>query len=144
MKAWVIVLPLWLAALNLRAENTYEISGRVLINEGGVLHIYLVDEDQFSVPFTGIKEVVISITSAHLESGFAQFSFPKISSGHYGIRVFIDTNGNDRLDRGLLGPHEPWGMSWQGKRISGIPHFKDIAFFLEEDIQDLVIDSHRD
>jgi uncharacterized protein (DUF2141 family) len=143
MKIWVRALFLWLVVFNLEAENGYEISGRVFISEGGVLHIHLVDEDQFSVPFTGIKEIDITITSAHLESGFVQFSFQEILSGRYGIRVFIDTNGNGRLDRGLLGPREPWGMTWQGKRVSGIPHFKNIAFYLEGDIQDLEIDSRR-
>ena len=144
MKVYVRAFLLWLVVFNLHAEDGHKVSGRVLINEGGVLHVYLVDEDQFSAPFTGIKEIVISITPAHLESGSVQFSFQEIVSGHYGIRVFIDTNGNGKLDRGLLGPREPWGMSWQGKRISGIPHFEDIAFFLDEDIHDLVIDSRRD
>ena len=144
MKSLASVFLLWLVVVNLEAENNYKITGRVLINEEGVLYIYLVDEDQFSVPFTGIKEIVISITFVHLESGFVQFSFQGILSEYYGVRVFIDTNGNCKLDRGLLGPREPWGMSWQGKRISGIPKFKDIAFYLEEDIQDLVIDSRRD
>ena len=50
MKVWVSVLLFWLVFVNLEAEINYKITGRVLINEEGVLHIYLVDEDQFSVP----------------------------------------------------------------------------------------------
>ena len=143
MKAWAIGLLIWLVVVNLEAENTYKITGRVLINEEGVLYIYLVDEDQFSVPFTGIKEIVIPISSTHLDNGSVAFAFQSIPAGRYGIRVFIDTNGNGKLDRGLFGPSEPWGMSWQDKRVARIPRFKDIAFPLTEDIADLEIDSRE-
>jgi uncharacterized protein (DUF2141 family) len=144
MKAWAIVLMLWLTVFNLRAANNYSITGRVLINEEGVLYIYLVDEEQFSIPFTGIKEFVIPISSIHLDSGTVPFAFQNIPAGRYGIRVFIDTNDNGKLDRGLSGPREPWGMSWQEKRISRIPRFKDIAFQLAGDIHGLEIDSRRE
>jgi uncharacterized protein (DUF2141 family) len=144
MKIWAGVLLLWLVVFSTNAEDVYKIAGRVLVAEDGVLHIYLVDEDQFSVPFTGIKEIVVPIALANVESGFVPFAFQEISSGRYGIRVFIDTNGNGGLDRGLLGPREPWGMSWQAKRISGIPRFKDIAFYLAGDIYGLEIDSRRE
>ena len=79
-----------------------------------------------------------------IDHELVQFSFQEILSGHYGIRVFIDTNGNGRLDRGLLGPREPWGMSWQEKRIFGIPNFEDVAFHLDGDIHDIEIDSRRE
>jgi uncharacterized protein (DUF2141 family) len=144
MKAWATVFFLWLVAFNLEAENTYEIAGRVLINEEGVLHIYLVDEDQFSVPFTGIKEFIVPVSPAQLDSGTAPFAFQDIPAGRCGIRVFIDTNDNGKLDRGLFGPSEPWGMSWQRKRISRIPRFNDIAFQLIGDIRGLEIDSCRE
>jgi uncharacterized protein (DUF2141 family) len=143
MKAWTSLLLLWLAVFNLEAENNYKITGRVLINEEGVLHIYLVDEDQFSVPFTGIEEFVVPISPVHLDSGSVPFAFPKIPAGRYGIRVFIDTNGNEKVDRGLFGPSEPWGMSWQEKRVARIPRFKDIAFQLAGDIVGIEIDSRR-
>jgi uncharacterized protein (DUF2141 family) len=72
------------------------------------------------------------------------FSFLKIPGGEYGIRVFVDTNRNGKLDRGLLGPREPWGMSWRGKRASRIPRFKDIAFRLVGDIHGMEIDARRE
>jgi uncharacterized protein (DUF2141 family) len=143
MKAWAIRLLILLVVINLEAENTHKITGRVLINEEGVLYIYLVDEEQFSAPFTGIKEIVVPISPTQLDSGNVPFAFPNIPTGRYGIRVFIDTNGNGKLDRGLFGPSEPWGMSWQNKRVARIPRFKDIAFPVTEDIVGLEIDSRE-
>jgi uncharacterized protein (DUF2141 family) len=115
----------------------------VLINEVGVLYIHLVDEEQFSVPFTGIKEIVVHIFPTHLDNGSVAFAFQSIPAGRYGIRVFLDTNDNGKLDRGLFGPSEPWGMSWQKKKVARIPHFKDIAFPLTEDMAYVEIDTRE-
>ena len=35
----------------------YSISGSVLVKKAGVLYIYLVDEEQFIIPLTGIMEI---------------------------------------------------------------------------------------
>jgi uncharacterized protein (DUF2141 family) len=144
MKFWAIVLLIWFTVCNLTAENNYGISGRVLISEEGVLYIYLVDEEQFSIPFTGIKALVFPISSVHLERGSVPFALQNIPAGRYGIRVFIDINDNGKLDRGLSGPKEPWGMSWQESRVARIPRFRDIAFQLAGDIHGLDIDSRRE
>ena len=69
------------------------------------------------------------------------FIFPGIAEGKYGIRVYVDTNNNEKLDRGLLGPSEPWGMSWQGRPKRGIPRFDDISFYVEGDIENILIDT---
>lgn len=144
MKAWMSVILIWLAVVNLEAASNYSITGRVLISKEGVLYIYLVDEEQFSIPFTGIKELIVPISQVYLDSGTVSFAFQNIPAGRYGIRVFIDTNNNGKLDRGLSGPKEPWGMSWQEKRVARIPRFKDIAFQLVGNIHGLKIDSRRE
>jgi uncharacterized protein (DUF2141 family) len=144
MKALISVILIWLAVVNLEAASNYSITGWVLISEEGVLYIYLVDDEQFSIPFTGIKELIVPISQVHLDSGTVSFAFQNIPAGRYGIRVFMDTNDNGKLDRGLSGPKEPWGMSWQKNRVARIPRFEDIAFRLAEDIHGLEIDSRRE
>jgi hypothetical protein len=144
MRLWVSVLLLGLVVSCLEAEDEYMITGRLLIDEEGVAHIYLVDAEQFSEPFTGVEEIVTDISPGQLATGFVPFSFLNIPGGEYGIRVFVDTNGNGKLDRGLLGPSEPWGMSWRGERTSRIPRFRDIAFRLAGDMHGLEIDTRKD
>ena len=121
----------------------YRVSGSVLVEKGDILYIYLVDEDQFSIPFTGIKGIRIELEENKEQK--IPFSFIGIPEGQYGIRVFVDTNDNGKLDRGLFGPSEPWGMSWQGEPKKGIPRFSDIAFYVDRNIEDIPIDtrSHR-
>jgi uncharacterized protein (DUF2141 family) len=117
----------------------YSISGSVLVKEVGVLYIYLVDDEQFSIPLTGILEIRKNLIEKREQK--IQFSFSGVLEGKYGIRVYVDTNGNGKLDRGLFGPSEPWGMSWQDKPKRGVPHFEDIGFYVERDIENILIDS---
>ena len=56
------------------------------------------------------------------------FKFEGIQKGTYGIRCFQDENGNGKLGKGMFGPKEPWGMSWQGDKPAKWPKFKHIAF----------------
>ena len=144
MKLCVSVLVLGLVVFSLEAEDEYMITGRILIDEGGVAHVYLVDAERFSKPFTGVEEIVTVISPGQLDTGSVPFCFVDIPGGEYGIRVFVDTNGNGKLDRGLLGPSEPWGMSWQGERSSRFPRFRDIAFRLAADMRGLEIDTRME
>ena len=50
-------------------------------------------------------------------------------------------SGVEKLDRGLFGPSEPWGMSWQGEPKKGIPRFSDIAFYVDRNIENILIDT---
>ena len=141
MKTAACIIIFTMMAFSLGAENSCSISGQVLIDDEGVLYIYLVDEQQFSVPFTGIDKVIVRIGRELKKIGLVPFEFENLMPGSYGVRVFLDTNGNEKLDRGLLGPSEPWGMSWQRKKPARIPKWKDIAFEVSRDIHGLVIDT---
>lgn len=143
MKKYILCFCLLWIGFNAYAQpdESYTISGKVLVEDAGVLFIYLVDEQQFKTPLTGIQTRIDTITQKHLAQGFVAFSFQNIPEGIYGIRVFIDTNNNQKLDRGLFGPTEPWGMSFPGKRKSGIPKFKNISFQVNNDIDEIVIET---
>lgn len=67
------------------------------------------------------------------------FKFDDVSKGFYGIRCFQDLNSNKILDKGFLGPSEPWGMTWQRKKPAAWPVFKDIAFMVDSDIHNITI-----
>jgi uncharacterized protein (DUF2141 family) len=109
-----------------RSNETVSIKGTILVNEIGTLYIYLVDKKQFKIPFSGIQKKVVRITQKN-KAHKIQFAFKGIPPNIYGVRAFLDTNHNKKLDRGLFGPKEPWGMSFHGKRSFGIPSFDDIS-----------------
>ena len=138
MKRFLLMVILMAVPVIGQAEQ-YAVSGMVLVKQAGVLHIYLTDEEQFSVPLTGIREIRKDLEENRKQE--IPFSFSDVPEGAYGIRVYVDTNGNGKLDRGLFGPSEPWGMSWQGEPRKGIPRFEDIAFNVERNIGNIIIDA---
>ena len=140
LKQILIFTLLFTAAANI-AATADSIEGKVLLNtaETGSLHILLTDKKTFSKPLAGIKELVIRVSSRETEAGSIEFSFTDLTPGTYGIRCFLDTDGNGELNRGLFGPAEPWGMTVKAESLRGIPKFEQISFELRGNISNMQI-----
>ena len=105
-------------------DATYSVSGSIQHPGKGRIYVFLVDREGFKQPLTGLKIVVLDVT----ETGVSNFSFTGVPEGVYGIRCYQDINGNRKLDGGLFGPKEPWGMSWNAQRPLRWPRFDHISF----------------
>ena len=117
-------------------SERYEISGTIHHDQGGRIRCFLVDEETFRTPMTGLRSFELVPREA---SGQLAFRIDDVPAGTYGLRCFQDTNDNGRLDRGAFGPSEPWGMSWNHGRSRGWPRFRHIAFELRGHRRDLNI-----
>lgn len=118
----------------------FTIEGEIHFQNTGNICVYLVTEDIFKEPFTGVQDSVIKIGQDEIDKKKVTFKFIGIQPGIYGIRCFQDVNGNGKLDKGMFGPKEPWGMSWQGEKPAKWPKFEHIAFEVKSDITDVKID----
>jgi len=139
---WMIaVMLLSLAVVNpLPAENnSYDVGGQIQYSEAGKIYVYLVDEEIFGTPYTGLQTIVLESMEMGKGRGSASFKFQNVKSGVYGIRCYQDINGNGKLDRGLFGPSEPWGMSWNSDRPSKWPSYTDITFKVDSGLQPITI-----
>jgi uncharacterized protein (DUF2141 family) len=116
------------------AGDGLEVSGTVRFSETGTIHIMLFDEEQFEVPFTGIRRVVMTPSAEQGVGGTARFAFYGLPPGPYGLRAYQDLNGNGELDRGLFGPQEPWVMTWNNDRLRSYPSFEEVSFPLHGDL----------
>lgn len=123
----------------LAEADTFTVEGQCIVTKKGDLYIYLVDERTFQIPLTGIKKMTLKTGENKLKSTGIPFKFNDVSKGFYGIRCFQDLNSNKILDKGFLGPSEPWGMTWQRKKPAAWPVFKDIAFMVDSDIHNITI-----
>jgi uncharacterized protein (DUF2141 family) len=121
------------------AAGMHEVEGDCLVSQEGVLFIYAADEKEFARPQAGVSEETLPVGEAEVKAGNVHFSF-LLPPGRYCIRCFLDLDGNGRLDRGLFGPTEPWGMSWRGRRSPGFPRFDDVAFPVDRDVRGLRIE----
>lgn len=130
----------WISVLTVTAANkTYTVEGQIKFQELGDIYIYLVDKKQFQSPLTGIQLIKISKQEISTKKGVKNFKFEDVKTGTYGIRCFMDLNGNGKLDRGLFGPSEPWDMSWISKRTLKWPQFSNISFEVNSEINNLVL-----
>ena len=91
------------------------------------------------MPFKGLRELVIKIGPDEVQKKKVPFKFEGLQQGTYGVRCFQDVNGNGKLDKGLFGPSEPWGMSWQREKLSRWPKFEHIAFEVRSNIKNIQI-----
>jgi uncharacterized protein (DUF2141 family) len=134
---WASIMILCFTSLvDARADTplVINISGTCQVSRPGTLVVFIVDEKRFRVPMNGIQSHVSEISVSTSSIQLIPFTF-RVPVGRYALRCFLDTNGNGKLDRGLTGPLEPWGMSWQGKRLAGIPSFKDVSFQADHSLQ---------
>ncbi len=118
-------LPLVMATMAF-AQDTYSIRGKLHLPTGeGTVYLYLVDEASFDVPFSGVDTLVLQPQGQELT-----FYFDEVPAGNYALRAYQDLNANQRLDRGLFGPEEPYGFSWKHKAQFPFD-FEDVAFRAE-------------
>lgn len=123
-----------LVSMSVANETTCSVGADVYFKKSGTLHVYLVDKNAFKRKGFGIMEFTHKISPQDRAKGKLHFQFEGVTKGEYGIRCYIDTNNNGKLDVGTWGPKEPWGMSWANKKPMGKPQFKHIRFKVSSDI----------
>ena len=120
-----------LLCVSASAQERYSVSGVIAYLGNGPIHLYLVDEETSRAPSQGVQTITLVPDQT---DGSLPFTFTDIPVGTYGIRCFQDANRNGELDRGLMGPREPWGMSWQHERPRMWPAWDDWSFEVNGDI----------
>jgi uncharacterized protein (DUF2141 family) len=139
MKVILFVTVLFISMPVLAQITHCTVEGEILFDKTGDIYVYLVTEESFRTPFTGSQEKVIEVGEQELRKKVAAFKFEQVRAGNYGIRCFQDVDGDGKLERGLFGPKEPWGMSWQGKKPAKWPEFEDISFEVNSNITSIQI-----
>lgn len=130
-----------LAGLLESEDCRYSVSGRIENLSGTEpVYIFLVDSETAKKPFSGLHTIVIHPDKGMAESGCLHFTFNGIPEGEYGIRCFQDVNENGELDKGLFGPKEPWGLSWNDGKIIKWPGFSNFSFLVSGDVENIEIE----
>ena len=114
------------------------LSGKIYISRPSVVYIFLVDEENSKIPLSGELLKIIP-SQKDVDAGFVSFMFSNLEEGIYGIRCFQDLNNNKKLDKGMFGPCEPWGFSWNVQPPPKYPNFKKYCHLVNDDIQNIKI-----
>ncbi|WP_443936663.1 DUF2141 domain-containing protein [Pedobacter sp. MW01-1-1] len=85
--------------------------------------------------FLNVKESVYSKEYLPTSTGEITLRFTDIPTGEYALAIYQDVNGNNKLDKSLIGsPKEPFGFSQNFKPKFSAPDFEDckISFTSEK------------
>ncbi len=103
------------------ADVTVNFAGVNTLSGQLYLAVYASEEDMKSRK--AIQSQIITVHNADQKAVLAD-----LPSGHYGVMVFQDLDGNRDLNTNLIGiPTEPYGFS-TNPRVMGPPSFSDIQF----------------
>lgn len=85
----------------------------------------------------------MAATKSASSIGTVVLKFPGLTPGIYALSVFHDENGNDVLDKNLLGiPTEKFGFSRDAAGLMGPPKFDAARFTVGADSMTIVINLH--
>lgn len=92
----------------------------------GIVHVGLCDSDE--VMKDGDK-ITKGLQAKLNEDGTAAVTFKNLKPGDYAIKLFLDKNGNHKLDKNRLGiPKEPYGLSNNVRPRFSMPKWKALKF----------------
>ena len=120
------------------ADELFRIEGTVLCAGEGMVYLQIVDRDAFRDDESGFSRGAM-IRTASTERRTYPFSLEGIPPGTYGIRAFLDTNGNGKIDFSLRGI-EPWGTYLPVRPRFRGPRFNEIAFELDGNRTDIQVE----
>lgn len=118
------------------AAASHTVSGVLRFRGPGKLYLALHDAASFAGGGPGRQVLVVE---APASDGIveAPFTFTEVPAGEWALRCYQDRNGNGRLDMGVLGPREPWGVS--GERRRRAPRFEEVRFTVSGEVAGLVV-----
>lgn len=143
MKKW-----LWLGAMLFAlcsfttwAKNedgpVYTLQGEISIKENGDIYMGLVTQEEFRQKKPGRFGQRITVTPAMQEAGKVPFTLGDIPPGTYALECYQDVNGNGKMDSIFIIPTEPWGVYRTARPLMRAPRFKEMAFEVQSDIDDI-------
>lgn len=111
------------------ASLSIEIGDGIQPGEQVLLSVYDQEAQWLKQPVQKVKEAApADIGSA----GTHTLLIDALAAGRYAVIVYVDRNGNGKLDRGMFGrPTEPYGFS-NGGGSFGPPDFADAAIDVAE------------
>jgi uncharacterized protein (DUF2141 family) len=118
------------------ASQSYVVSGTIRgIDAEGTLFVALFDEAGWDAAPDMDEGYVQGLSYDLAGAEVLEYRFEDVPPGRYAIRAFVDANGNQDLDMGMLGPREPWGVFEKSGPILGPPKFDNLSFEVAADIR---------
>jgi len=119
------------------SDSTYTIQGRVTFNKNITVTVTCLTQMEFEEELPAKHFYVQELTDLDRERGYVDYQITDIPAGKYLVFVFQDKNENDKLDRILFAPKEPWAIYGLSRPATGKPDFDKLAIYIDKNMSDL-------
>ena len=139
-KSMIAIVPFIVPVLSWIPAEGFVVGGEISFAKTGDLFIQLVNEEEFNNDRMPPFALVLRVGPEEMKKGKVPFQFGSVPAGTYAIRCFQDVNENQKLDRGVFGPKEPWGVYRPKRPAFRGPKFEVISFVVDRDIVDVLVE----
>ena len=139
-KIMIAILFLVMPVFSWVPAEGFTVGGEISFTKTGDLFIQLATEEEFNNDRMPPFALVLRVGPEEIMKGKVPFQFGGVPAGTYGIRCFQDVNENQKLDRGVFGPREPWGVYRPKRPAFRGPKFEEISFVVDRDIVDVLVE----
>ena len=136
----IAILFLVMPILSWVPAEGFTVGGEISFTKTGDLFIQLATEEEFNNDRMPPFALVLRVGPEEIKKGKVPFQFGGVPKGTYGIRCFQDVNENQKLDRGVFSPKEPWGVYRPSRPTFRGPKFEEISFSVDRDIVDVLVE----
>lgn len=122
-----------LAATAATAESDLVLSVKTLSDETGALYVAL-----YASEAAWLTDETFRVDALPMTGAATTVTFKDVPAGDYAVAVFVDQNGNERLDAAFnFVPQEPYGFSNDSARRFGAAEWDDAVFQHDGAVQTL-------
>jgi len=118
-------------------DSTFIIQGRVSFVKKITVTVTCLTEIEFEEELPAQYFFVQKLNDLDIERGYIDYQITDIPAGEYLIFAFQDKNENDKLDRILFVPREPWDIYGLPRPTTGKPQFSKLSISIEKEMFDL-------
>lgn len=120
-KKFLVIFP-FIASLCVAAHPIIVTIPEIITPKGDIKAVLFNSEESFNKKENFYGKKKISVTGSVMI-----FEFDNVEPGVYAVQLFQDLNDNGEMDKGMLGPKEPYGISTNPKKM-GKPKYEDVSF----------------
>lgn len=119
------------------ADTSFSIQGKVTFTKDIPVTVTCLTEKEFEEELPAKYFYLQELGDSDLQNGIIEYIISGIPEGDYLVFAFQDKNKNDKVDRILIAPREPWDIYGLPRPATGKPKFSKLAMHIDSDITDL-------
>jgi uncharacterized protein (DUF2141 family) len=132
-----------LSAAETDSDSTFSIQGKVSFKKNIPVTVTCLTEQEFEEELPARYFYLQHLSASDLEKGYIEYEINSIPEGDYLVFAFQDKNENDKVDRILFAPREPWDIYGLPRPTTGKPKFAKLSMYIDSNLSTLDMNLKR-